>query len=268
MLARKKTANSASSRARWGRRTAPRRCRRMSTIPASAPLPSTSCRGLSRTGARPGRRRRRCSAGRNDFRYAQRQGRDFRDRETVRGTRHPIASDDFVHHHRSLAGARYRVRRRRRTGIRSRMQNPCRWASIARWGRRKCARISRRFRGSPIRLSAPIRTRDCPIEFGRYDESPEYHGGNCSSGFASAGLVNIIGGCCGTTPEHIAAIAEAVEGKAPRRIPDIPSRLRLEGLEPFELSPESPFVNIGERTNVTGSARFPKLIKEGDYGSA
>ncbi len=106
-----------------------------------------------------------------------------------------------------------------------------------------------------------------PNEFGRYDESPEYMA-ELLGEFASAGLVNIVGGCCGTTPEHIAAIAKAVEGKAPRRIPDIPKRLRLSGLEPFELSPEIPFVNIGERTNVTGSARFRKLVKDGDYAAA
>src|SRR6202162_4393647 len=86
--------------------------------------------------------------------------------------------------------------------------------------------------------------------------------------FASAGLVNIVGGCCGTTPEHIAAIVRAVEGKAPRSIPDVPRRLRLSGLEAFTLTPEIPFVNIGERTNVTGSARFRKLVTEGDYTSA
>ena len=86
--------------------------------------------------------------------------------------------------------------------------------------------------------------------------------------FASAGLVNIIGGCCGTTPDHIRAIAEAVKDKASRKIPEIPQRLRLSGLEPFELTPEIPFVNVGERTNVTGSAKFRKLIKEGDLTAA
>ena len=77
--------------------------------------------------------------------------------------------------------------------------------------------------------------------------------------FAQAGLVNIVGGCCGTTPEHIRAIARAVEGKAPRQVPEIPRRLRLSGLEAFTLTPEIPFVNVGERTNVTGSAKFRKL---------
>ena len=86
--------------------------------------------------------------------------------------------------------------------------------------------------------------------------------------FATAGLVNVVGGCCGSTPEHIRAIVRAVAGKAPRPIPRIAPRLRLSGFEPFTLTPEIPFVNIGERTNVTGSARFRKLIKAGDFAGA
>ena len=93
-----------------------------------------------------------------------------------------------------------------------------------------------------------------PNEFGRYDESPEFMAALLGE-FAAAGLVNIVGGCCGTTPEHIRAIARAVEGKAPRQIPEVPRLLRLSGLEAFTLTPEIPFVNVGERTNVTGSAR-------------
>ena len=103
-----------------------------------------------------------------------------------------------------------------------------------------------------------------PNAFGRYDESAPVMGGLIEE-FATAGLVNIVGGCCGTTPAHIRAIARAVDGKAPRVVPQIAPRLRLAGLEPFTLTPEIPFVNIGERTNVTGSARFRKLIKAGDY---
>jgi 5-methyltetrahydrofolate--homocysteine methyltransferase len=106
-----------------------------------------------------------------------------------------------------------------------------------------------------------------PNEFGRYDESPEYMA-ELIGEFAAAGLVNIVGGCCGTTPEHIAAIARAVKDKAPRAIPEIPPRLRLSGLEAFTLTPEIPFVNVGERTNVTGSARFRKLVTEGDFTTA
>jgi 5-methyltetrahydrofolate--homocysteine methyltransferase len=106
-----------------------------------------------------------------------------------------------------------------------------------------------------------------PNEFGRYDESPEFMA-DLLSEFASSGLVNVVGGCCGTTPEHIHAIAEIVKDKAPRTVPEIPQRLRLSGLEPFELTPEIPFVNVGERTNVTGSAKFRKLIKENDLTAA
>ena len=106
-----------------------------------------------------------------------------------------------------------------------------------------------------------------PNEFGLYDESPEFMA-ELLGEFASAGLVNIVGGCCGTTPDHIRAIAEAVRDKAPRKIPDVPPLLRLAGLEPFTLAPEIPFVNIGERTNVTGSAKFRKLVTAGDYGAA
>ena len=106
-----------------------------------------------------------------------------------------------------------------------------------------------------------------PNEFGYYDESPEFMA-ELLGEFASAGLVNVVGGCCGTTPDHIAAIAKAVAGKAPRAIPEVPRQLRLSGLEAFTLTPEIPFVNIGERTNVTGSAKFRKLITAGDYASA
>jgi 5-methyltetrahydrofolate--homocysteine methyltransferase len=106
-----------------------------------------------------------------------------------------------------------------------------------------------------------------PNEFGLYDESPESMAALLGE-FADSGLVNIVGGCCGTTPEHIRAIAAAVAGKRPRAIPQPPRYLRLSGLEPFTLAPEIPFVNVGERTNVTGSAKFRKLVTAGDYPSA
>ncbi len=86
--------------------------------------------------------------------------------------------------------------------------------------------------------------------------------------FARSGIVNIIGGCCGTTPEHIKAFARAVEGVRPRTIPEKPRYLRLSGLEPFTLTPETNFVNIGERTNITGSAKFRKLIAADNYEGA
>src|SRR5690242_3657787 len=106
-----------------------------------------------------------------------------------------------------------------------------------------------------------------PNEFGYYDESPEYMA-ELLGEFAEAGLVNVVGGCCGTTPDHISAIAKAVTGKKPRAVPDVSRLLRLSGLESFTLTPEIPFVNVGERTNVTGSAKFRKLITAGDYSAA
>src|SRR5215470_17946358 len=106
-----------------------------------------------------------------------------------------------------------------------------------------------------------------PNEFGQYDESPDYMA-RLIGEFARDGLVNIVGGCCGTTPEHIAAIAAAVAPHKPRVVPEIETRLRLSGLEPFILTDAIPFVNVGERTNVTGSARFRKLITAGDYTAA
>ncbi|QQO14167.1 methionine synthase [Bradyrhizobium diazoefficiens] len=106
-----------------------------------------------------------------------------------------------------------------------------------------------------------------PNEFGQYDETPEYMA-RLIGGFARDGLVNIVGGCCGTTPDHIAAIAAAVASHKPRIVPEIEPRLRLSGLEPFVLTDAIPFVNVGERTNVTGSARFRKLITAGDYTAA
>src|SRR5579859_2101769 len=106
-----------------------------------------------------------------------------------------------------------------------------------------------------------------PNEFGQYDETPGYMA-RLIGEFARDGLVNIVGGCCGTTPDHIAAIATAVAPHRPRAVPVIEPRLRLSGLEPFALTSAIPFVNVGERTNVTGSARFRKLITAGDYNAA
>lgn len=106
-----------------------------------------------------------------------------------------------------------------------------------------------------------------PNEFGRYDQSPEEMA-DLVAGFAEEGIVNVVGGCCGSTPAHIAAIAEAVKGRAPRAPADHRPFMSLSGLEPFELTKDIPFVNVGERTNVTGSAKFRKLITAGDYTAA
>ncbi|MGH3242743.1 MAG: homocysteine S-methyltransferase family protein, partial [Spirillospora sp.] len=106
-----------------------------------------------------------------------------------------------------------------------------------------------------------------PNAFGGYDETPDETSGKVFE-FAASGLVNAVGGCCGTGPEHIARIAEAVRGTAPRELPRPASAARFSGLEPFEIGQDTGFVMIGERTNVTGSKRFRKLIESGDHQAA
>ncbi|TCD24394.1 methionine synthase [Pseudomonas sp. IC_126] len=106
-----------------------------------------------------------------------------------------------------------------------------------------------------------------PNAFGEYDESPEEMA-RVVEEFAASGFLNIVGGCCGTTPAHIEAIAKAVAQYAPRALPDIPKACRLSGLEPFTIDRSSLFVNVGERTNITGSAKFARLIREENYTEA
>jgi 5-methyltetrahydrofolate--homocysteine methyltransferase len=106
-----------------------------------------------------------------------------------------------------------------------------------------------------------------PNEFGGYDETPEQMAEEIGE-WARSGFLNIVGGCCGTTPAHIRAIAEAVAEVPPREIPKLAPACRLSGLEPCNITEDSLFVNVGERTNVTGSARFKRLIKDGDYETA
>lgn len=106
-----------------------------------------------------------------------------------------------------------------------------------------------------------------PNAFGGYDQTPQEFAEQMQE-FAGQGWLNIVGGCCGTTPDHIQAAAEAVQSHEPRSIPYIESTLRLSGLEPFNITPEQGFTIIGERTNVTGSPKFRRLIKENDYDAA
>ncbi|MBC7566898.1 MAG: methionine synthase [Pedobacter sp.] len=106
-----------------------------------------------------------------------------------------------------------------------------------------------------------------PNEFGAYDEMP-HETAHLVEDFIQHGFVNIVGGCCGTTPDHIGCIAEKAKGIEPRKIPVIEDFLRLSGLEPVAITPESIFVNIGERTNITGSPKFSKLILSGDFEAA
>src|SRR5258707_4474085 len=106
-----------------------------------------------------------------------------------------------------------------------------------------------------------------PNAFGEYDETPQQTAAILGE-FAASGFVNMVGGCCGTTPEHIRAVVRAVAGLPPRAVPSIAPACRLSGLEPLAIDASSLFVNVGERTNVTGSAKFRKLIEAGDYAAA
>lgn len=106
-----------------------------------------------------------------------------------------------------------------------------------------------------------------PNEFGEYDETPEQMANELAN-WAESGYLNIIGGCCGTSPATIKAISDAVHQYPPRIIPEITKQCRLAGLEPMSIGPDSLFVNVGERTNVTGSAAFKRLIIEGDFEAA
>jgi 5-methyltetrahydrofolate--homocysteine methyltransferase len=106
-----------------------------------------------------------------------------------------------------------------------------------------------------------------PNAFGEYDETPDQMA-KVVGEFATGGIVNIVGGCCGTTPAHIEALAAAVADATPRPLAESAPAMRLSGLEPLNITEESLFVNVGERTNITGSARFRNLIKDGDYDTA
>ncbi len=106
-----------------------------------------------------------------------------------------------------------------------------------------------------------------PNEFGEYDETPQ-HMGQIVGEFASSGFVNLVGGCCGTTPDHIRELRRVIDDTAPRQIPVPPARCRLSGMEPLTIGPDDLFVNVGERTNVTGSAVFRKLIEADKYAEA
>ncbi|HDH17019.1 MAG TPA: methionine synthase, partial [Gammaproteobacteria bacterium] len=126
--------------------------------------------------------------------------------------------------------------------------------------------VSEMSRISEFRISAHPNA-GLPNELGEYDLDATHMSGYLGE-WAESGFLNIVGGCCGTTPAHIKAIAEVIADKSPRALPEKVAACRLSGLEPCNILPDSLFVNIGERTNVTGSARFKRLIKEGEYEQA
>ena len=119
---------------------------------------------------------------------------------------------------------------------------------------------------APVFLSA-YPNAGLPNAFGGFDETPESMAKELSE-FAANGWLNLVGGCCGTNPAHVRAIAEAVRSLPPRKVPEVPALTRLSGLEPLTIRPDSNFIVVGERTNVTGSPRFAKLIAAGDYEGA
>jgi 5-methyltetrahydrofolate--homocysteine methyltransferase len=131
-------------------------------------------------------------------------------------------------------------------------------------GRRRAApHVSPNWRASPTRVCA-YPNAGLPNAFGEYDETPEHMAAQIER-VRRAGFVNIVGGCCGTTPDHIRAIARVGAGTSAAAPARARTALPLSGLEPLNIGDDSLFVNVGERTNVTGSAKFRKLIKAGDY---
>ena len=225
-------------------------------------------RGLPRAGQRPGRRRRRPAAGRDDLRHPQREGRDLRARDALRGARPALAGDHLRHHHRRLGP--HAVRPGHRGVLELGAARPAaRGRPQLRARRRRDAALRRRAVPRRRHASSPATpTPACPTRSASTTRRPTRRP-RCSSEFAGSGLVNLLGGCCGTTPEHIAAIAQAAKGKSRRASrPRSRRRCGCPASSRVTITDESLFVNVGERTNITGSARFRRLIKEGDYDTA
>ena len=222
---------------------------------------------LPRAGPRPGRRRRRPAAGRDDLRHPQRQGGDLRPRDALRGARPPLAGLDLRHHHRRLRPhplgpdhrgvLEHRAPRpaaRRRPQLRARRRRPP--------ALRRRARPDRRL----LRLRPPQRRAAQRVRRVRRDARPDGRG--------AGGVRRVRAG----QPDSAAAAAPrrstsrrsptAVKGAEPRTPAEPEPAMRLSGLEPFTIDADSLFVNVGERTNITGSARFRNLIKDGDYDTA
>ena len=147
------------------------------------------------------------------------------------------------------------------------MRIPSAWESTAPWEPSKCVPISRELsKRAPVYISCHPNA-GLPNAFGGFDETPERMAADLRE-FAGNGWLNIVGGCCGSTPEHIAAIAEAVRDLPPHTVVEPDHATRLSGLEPLTIRPELNFVNIGERTNVTGSPKFARLIREDQFEEA
>ena len=210
------------------------------------------------------RRRRRPDLHRDDLRHPQREGGDLRRRDRLRGLRAPLARRRVRHDHRRLRPHPVRADHRGVLELRAARPPAARRAQLRARRQGDASLPGRARRGSRTPSCRRTPTPGLPNAFGEYDEAAAETAETLGE-FADAGLVNLVGGCCGTTPDHIAAIAKAVDGKAPREVPEIAPAMRLSGLEPMNITEDSLFVNVGERTNITGSAKFRNLIKAGDY---
>ena len=220
--------------------------------------------GLRGRGSRPDRRRRRPPPGRDDLRHAQRQGRDLRARGGLRGNRAAPARAALGDDRRPVRAGRSPARRPEAFWYSVRHARP--WSvglNCALGATALRPFVAELGRVADVRVTA-YPNAGLPNELGGYDEAPDQTAG-VLGGFARDGLVNLVGGCCGTTPAHVRAVAAAVRGIPPRVVPTLPRRTRLAGLEAVEIGPDSRFVNVGERTNVTGSRAFAKRILAGDF---
>ena len=184
-----------------------------------------------------------------------------------RGHRHRHAADDLGHDHRPVRPHVVGPDRRRLLAVGSPRRPGHDRAQLRPRRRRDAAPRPRAVRAWPTRWCAPTRTPVCRTRSGATTRRPTQTAAILGE-FAEAGLVNVVGGCCGTTPAHIAAIVDAVAGRPARRPAERRPLLQLSGLEPFTLTDDIAFVNVGERTNVTGSAKFRRLIKNGDLAEA
>ncbi len=225
-------------------------------------------RGLPRAGQRPGRRRRRPAADRDDLRHPQRQGGDLRPRDAVRGARSPLAGDDLRHDHRRLRPHPVRPGHRGVLELGAPRPPAADRPQLRARAPRRCGPTSPSCPGSPTASSPATPTPACPTPSASTTR-PRTRRPRCSGSSPTSGLVNLLGGCCGTTAEHIAGDRRRAP-RASRRatVPEIAARVRLSGLEPLTITDDSLFVNVGERTNITGSAKFRNLIRDGDYNAA
>ena len=233
--------------------------RRRTTRRSATSTFDAAARGVRRADARARRGRRRPDPDRDDLRHAEREGRDRGDSRDVDAGTLPILISVTITDRsgRTLSGQTIEA-----FWASVEHAEPLSSASTARSARARCGRSSTTSRASRRPTSPATRTRACRTRSAATTSTPE-HDEPLLARVRRDGLVNVVGGCCGTTPEHIRAIAEAVAGVAPRPVPRARrARPRFSGLEPFAIGPDTNFLMIGERTNVTGS----RALRQPDRG--